>query len=107
MRLGKVRLAQVCEVYQFIPSARDNFFAYVVGSALRHNPFAPFVPCHRVIAADLTLGVFLGEWGTAGISNSNCGRKLSILSKEGVRFDATSGKLQDQQKALWRPDDSV
>ena len=27
-----------------------------VGSALRKNPFAPTVPCHRVVAADRSLG---------------------------------------------------
>ncbi|RYH20443.1 MGMT family protein [archaeon] len=28
-----------------------------VGSALRKNPYAPVVPCHRVVASDLTLGI--------------------------------------------------
>ncbi|KAF8121405.1 6-O-methylguanine DNA methyltransferase [Boletus edulis] len=32
-----------------------------VGSALRHNPFAPFVPCHRVIGSNLYIGGFFGE----------------------------------------------
>ncbi len=27
-----------------------------VGSALRNNPFAPKVPCHRVVSSDRTLG---------------------------------------------------
>lgn len=27
-----------------------------VGSSLRKNPFAPTVPCHRVVASDLSLG---------------------------------------------------
>lgn len=35
-----------------------------VGAALRDNPFAPFVPCHRVIASSLFVGGFLGEWKT-------------------------------------------
>jgi len=30
-----------------------------VGQALRRNPFAPTVPCHRVVAADRRLGGFL------------------------------------------------
>ena len=30
--------------------------------ALRRNPFAPKVPCHRVIAASLELGGFSGQW---------------------------------------------
>lgn len=30
--------------------------------AMRRNPFAPMVPCHRVIAADLQLGGFSGSW---------------------------------------------
>lgn len=32
-----------------------------VGQALRRNPFAPDVPCHRVVAADGSLGGFHGE----------------------------------------------
>lgn len=30
--------------------------ARAVGNALNKNPYAPFVPCHRVIASDGTLG---------------------------------------------------
>ncbi len=33
-----------------------------VGQALRRNPYAPVVPCHRVIAASLELGGFSGSW---------------------------------------------
>lgn len=32
-----------------------------VGQALRRNPFAPDVPCHRVVAADGSLGGYCGE----------------------------------------------
>lgn len=34
--------------------------ARAVGNALHANPFAPRVPCHRVIRADGTLGGFAG-----------------------------------------------
>lgn len=35
--------------------------AQAVGQALRRNPFAPDVPCHRVVASDGTLGGFHGQ----------------------------------------------
>lgn len=35
--------------------------AQAVGQALRRNPFAPDVPCHRVIAQDGSLGGFGGQ----------------------------------------------
>ncbi|MDE5999075.1 MAG: MGMT family protein [Bacteroidaceae bacterium] len=35
--------------------------AQAVGQALRRNPFAPDVPCHRVIAADGSLCGFYGK----------------------------------------------
>lgn len=35
--------------------------AQAVGQALRKNPFAPDVPCHRVIAADGAIGGFHGK----------------------------------------------
>ena len=62
-----------------------------VGQALRNNPFAPRVPCHRVIAADLTPGGFHGE--AAGPSRK---RKLMMLAAEGIRFEA--GKLADRKR---------
>jgi methylated-DNA-[protein]-cysteine S-methyltransferase len=39
-----------------------------VGGALRNNPFAPRIPCHRVIASSLFVGGFKGEWGAAASS---------------------------------------
>ena len=35
--------------------------AQAVGQALRRNSFAPAVPCHRVVAADGSLGGFNGQ----------------------------------------------
>ncbi|KAG2482890.1 hypothetical protein HYH03_018233 [Edaphochlamys debaryana] len=55
-----------------------------VGQALRRNPFAPVVPCHRVVAADLNIGGFSGGWG---IDNPKVQRKRAMLQAEGVPFD--------------------
>lgn len=35
--------------------------AQAIGQALRRNPYAPDVPCHRVIASDGSLGGFFGQ----------------------------------------------
>ncbi len=35
--------------------------AQAVGQALRRNPFAPYVPCHRVISSNGSLGGFHGQ----------------------------------------------
>ena len=35
--------------------------AQAVGQALKRNPFAPQVPCHRVVASDGSLGGFHGQ----------------------------------------------
>jgi methylated-DNA-[protein]-cysteine S-methyltransferase len=59
-----------------------------VGQALRKNPFSPRVPCHRVIASDLSPGGFQGEKGGAALH-----RKLKLLNTEGVLFK--NGKLAD------------
>ena len=59
-----------------------------VGQALRRNPYAPVIPCHRVVASDRTLGGFQGQ--KAG---SNVDRKRQLLMSEGVRFDC-DGKVE-------------
>lgn len=58
--------------------------ARAVGQAMRRNPFAPVVPCHRVVASDLQLGGFTGSWGPECASVK---RKHQMLLGEGVRFD--------------------
>lgn len=39
--------------------------ARAVGRALGANPFAPVIPCHRVVRADGGLGGYSGAGGTA------------------------------------------
>ena len=63
--------------------------AQAVGGALRNNPFAPDVPCHRVVAADLSIGGFNGATDGPQIR-----RKLALLTAEGVAFGA-DGKIKD------------
>lgn len=74
----------------------------VVGSALRCNPFAPFIPCHRVIASDMFIGGFFGEWGKKDKTGTRCDEKLSLLSSEGVCFSPT-GHLLTAEVNLWQP----
>ena len=56
--------------------------AQAVGGALRHNPFAPHVPCHRVLAADGSIGGFSGHRDGPEIA-----RKIALLRAEGVALD--------------------
>jgi len=58
-----------------------------VGTALAKNPFAPEVPCHRVVRADGSLGGFHGE--TEG---PRLREKSEMLRREGVPFIA-DGKV--------------
>lgn len=53
--------------------------ARAVGQALRRNPFAPVVPCHRVVAANFKLHGFSGE-----TDGATMGKKVSLLKAEGV-----------------------
>ncbi|KAF5830435.1 6-O-methylguanine DNA methyltransferase [Dunaliella salina] len=57
--------------------------ARAVGQGMRHNPYAPEVPCHRVIASSFKLGGFNGSWGD---ETEDVRRKRKMLMEEGVRF---------------------
>jgi methylated-DNA-[protein]-cysteine S-methyltransferase len=62
--------------------------ARAVGGAMKRNPFAPSVPCHRVVCADGSLGGFKGKRVGSEVT-----RKERMLRGEGVVFD-TSGKVE-------------
>ncbi|KAF7897922.1 uncharacterized protein EAF01_008888 [Botrytis porri] len=67
-----------------------------VGGALRRNPYAPQVPCHRIICADGAIGGFKGEAQNAP-SGVNQDEKLGLLKSEGVEFDE-NGQLKDEDR---------
>lgn len=69
--------------------------AQAVGGALRNNPYAPRVPCHRVVAADLSIGGFQGKTAGAAIE-----RKIALLRSEGILLDDT-GKIKDAS-SVWQ-----
>lgn len=58
-----------------------------VGNALRNNPFAPHVPCHRILASGGGIGGFHGSWGRNGKEGLNDDKKRTLLREEGVKFD--------------------
>lgn len=68
--------------------------AQAVGGALRENPFAPAVPCHRVVSADRTIGGFCGCRDGRAIR-----RKMALLASEGVPMDG-AGRLLDARR-VW------
>lgn len=57
-----------------------------VGGALRNNPFAPEVPCHRIISATGHIGGYKGDWHNAP-SGINRDKKRDLLREEGVVFN--------------------
>jgi methylated-DNA-[protein]-cysteine S-methyltransferase len=74
--------------YGKLAQAIDCGSARAVGQALRCNPFAPEVPCHRVIKSDRSLGGFYGQ-----TDGEEVRRKRKLLESEGVEFDE-DGKVK-------------
>ncbi len=74
--------------YGLIAGAIGCGSSRAVGQALSRNPFAPRVPCHRVIRGDLSTGGFSGKREGPTIA-----RKLRLLKEEGVVFEG--GKLRE------------
>lgn len=61
-----------------------------IGQALKHNPFAPEVPCHRVIRTDRTIGGFAGT-----TSGSKIDKKIALLKEEGVSFSENGTVVEE------------
>ena len=66
-----------------------------VGNACRQNPYAPRVPCHRVVKSDGTIGGFGGR--TKGKTVEN---KINLLRKERVKV--RDGKIVNFEKVLFK-----
>jgi methylated-DNA-[protein]-cysteine S-methyltransferase len=68
-----------------------NSKAYrAVGNAMNHNPYAPSVPCHRVVNSNGNIGGF-----ASGIK-----KKIEMLRKEGIEIN-NKNKI-DLKKSFYR-----
>jgi methylated-DNA-[protein]-cysteine S-methyltransferase len=61
--------------------------ARATGGAVGRNPIGRFIPCHRVLAGDGSLGGYGGDWG--GSRELRLEIKRSLLQREGVSVPAT------------------
>ena len=70
--------------YRDVAQAMGSTGYRAVGNALNKNPYAPVVPCHRVVGSDGSLTGFAG-----GLA-----KKRKLLEQEGVPFAGTRVDLK-------------
>ena len=75
--------------YKEIAKALHSKAYRAVGNAMNKNPYAPKVPCHRVVNSDGSIGGFA----------SGTKKKMAMLKKEGVEI--RKGKI-DLNKYLYK-----
>ena len=81
----QIKVYEICKkipkgkvtTYKAIAEAIGTKAYRAVGTALNKNPYAPKVPCHRVINSNGSLGGF-----ATAIKN-----KIKLLKKEGVKIN--------------------
>ncbi|CAL1161173.1 unnamed protein product [Cladocopium goreaui] len=64
--------------------------------ALKKNPYAPTVPCHRVVKADRSLG---GYFGATSLEDEKMKTKVQLLESEGVQFQNAGAVAAE---SFWR-----
>lgn len=64
-----------------------------VGNALRSNPFAPNVPCHRVLPSTYKIGGFFGKTDQ---NSELVKKKIALLKSEGIKIESNQ-IIRDEQ----------
>lgn len=65
-----------------------------IGQFMRHNPYAPTVPCHRVVASNGNIGGFMGTK-----TGKNIQKKIALLRREGI--SVSDNKIVDFQQKYY------
>lgn len=66
--------------YKIIAEKLDSKAYQAIGQALKRNPNAPEVPCHRVVRTNGSIGGYSGS-----TSSQVTAKKIHLLSLEGVK----------------------
>ncbi len=97
---------RVWEAMRLIPRGRVSTYGAIakylgsdavraVGTAVGKNPYAPHVPCHRVVRSDGKVGNYSGGEGVP--------TKIAYLKEEGV--EVRNGRIVDFEERLYRFED--
>ena len=90
-KLRKVPRGKITTYKLLAKAVNKKSKAYrAIGTAMNKNPYAPQVPCHRVVNSDGKVGGFAS--GTKD--------KINLLKKERVFVE--DGKIKDFDKVLYR-----
>jgi methylated-DNA-[protein]-cysteine S-methyltransferase len=81
--------------YKQLAAALNTKACRAVGNALRNNPYAPVVPCHRVVMSNGNIGGFNGRKQGEEIQH-----KIELLKAEGVKVK--DNRIMDFEKRLFR-----
>ena len=74
--LSKIPKGKVKTYKEVAVAIKCPYSARAVGNAVGKNPYAPKIPCHRVIKSDGSLGGYSGKGGIK--------TKRKLLKKEGI-----------------------
>ena len=89
--VSEIPKGKVATYGQIARLAGHPYAARAVGMFMKTNPFAPAVPCHRVVGAS---GALTGYSAPGGLA-----KKKTMLHQEGVKF--TNGCV-DIRYSLWK-----
>ena len=67
--------------YKELANALNTKAYRAVGMAMKSNPNAPIIPCHRVVCYDGRIGGYLGN------EKENIKKKINLLKGEGIEIN--------------------
>lgn len=76
--------------YKKIAKALNTKACRAAGNALNKNPYAPKVPCHRIVNSNGKIGGF-----AKGLK-----AKIKLLKKEGIKIK--NNKIENLEKVLYK-----
>ena len=82
----------ICATICYLTRNCERSQAYrAVGSAVGKNPYAPKVPCHRVVNSNGKIGNYSADGGVT--------KKIELLEEEGVFVE--NGGIEDFEEKLF------
>lgn len=104
--MSSIFAEKIYQILRSVPRGRVTTYAWLakqinskayraVGSALSKNPYAPMVPCHRVVCSDGAIGGFMGKKDGPTVM-----KKKKMLEAEGIIFQGD--RVKDFEKVIFR-----